>query len=254
MTAVAHERRFGVEIECGYREGTYDDVRRAMNEAGFPVAGSYYQDGSHRSYSVGRDGSGVEVRTPILKGQDGFKELKRVFKFLNDFGCYTSERDGMHVHHDAPELVRDPRITLNLVKSWVQNRDAICEMVTPYRKRAMGPWRSDEILRLEAVARGEDTYTRNGYTYSIGFGRNELNVAALQEHGSIEFRLHEGTLNIDDAIAWIKFGQRFMDSVIKRAGPIKPVQNREQLLNRIRLSKTEQTKLDAKRARLRGAA
>src|SRR5512138_1933860 len=99
--AKAHERGFGVEIECGHRDGC-DHVRASMQSAGFNMRSDY----AHGGYNVGYDGSGVEVRTPILRGKEGFRELKRIFKHLNDEGCYVTTRDGMHVHHDAPELVQ----------------------------------------------------------------------------------------------------------------------------------------------------
>jgi hypothetical protein len=261
VSAVAHQRKFGVEIECGYN-GNYsyrgwEEVERKMKEAKFPVKNRerYQSNRKFALYSVGRDGSGVEVRTPILAGNKGFDELKRIFAFLNNLGCYTGTNDGMHVHHDAPELVKDPLLTRNLVKSWVANRHAICEMVTPYRRSRMVAWTADSLESLDDWAEGNQTHTDSyGYTYPITFGRNELNIASLIEHGTIEFRLHEGTLNIDDAIAWIKFGQRFMDSVLHRARPMANAGNRQDLLNRIRLSKTQQAKLDAKRVRIYGAA
>jgi hypothetical protein len=250
--AVAHQRRFGVEIECGNRRG-YDDVRRQLSNAGFN-----YQ-------SVGSDGSGVEVRTRILQGKEGFSELKSMMEFLRGIECYVTQSDGMHVHHDCPELVENPAKTLQVVKSWVANRSNIDPFVAPAR-RNRSPWRPADVDRLEAIVSGEEfilernPYYRPNSRYpeerermvrrpvnrSHGFGRNDLNISSLREHGTIEIRIHEGSLDGDQAEAWIKMCQRFLHDAIKRAKPMPHAPDRQVLLNRLRLSKRARAVLDAK--------
>lgn len=257
--AKAHDRGFGVEIECGHDRGE-GYIRQAMSRTGFDLGGNYTQGG----YSVGYDGSGVEVRTPILRGKEGFRELKRVFKFLNDEGCYITIRDGMHVHHDAPELKTTPALCLKLVQSFMENRAPIVEMVAP-RRRNIGPYANWTIANqrtLEAWVR-ENTEQPNPFyrpnsrfpnervpvmaaTQNMPtFGRCDLNTDAIREHGSVEWRLHEGCLNYDHAVAWIMFAQKFMHRVIYGKTPVR-ARTRADLIRQIRLTKKEREAIEAK--------
>jgi hypothetical protein len=254
--ALAHQRRFGVEIECG-------------NERGYQSVGEQLRAAGYNPLSVGSDGSGVEVRTRILQGQEGFSELKSMMGFLREIGSYVTQSDGMHVHHDCPELVTDPSKTLQVVKSWVANRRNIDPFVAPAR-RDRSPWSSESVRRLEAICMGTTTvtepnpYYRPGSRYAderepsitrviaprgrgmTGFGRNDLNISSLREHGTIEIRIHEGSLDGDQAEAWIKMCQRFLHDSIKRARPMPGAPDREVLLNRLRLSKSARAVLAAK--------
>lgn len=256
--AKAHERRFGVEIECGHTNG-YGYVAEQMAGAGFQLGS--YRDGR---YNVGSDGSGVEVRTPILQGKEGFKELRKIFKFLNGLGCYVTQADGMHVHHDAPELINDPALTYKLVKAFVENRKSICTLVDPVRHQR-APWDPTSLTMLEGWSKGltemevPNRYYRPNSRYadeqqrtrrvsiSNRWGRNDLNISALNEHGTVEWRLHEGSLKINEALAWIMFAQKFMHKVLNGKG-LKPVANREELLSRIRLAKKEREAIERKLA------
>lgn len=231
-----HSRRFGVEIECGMHGGT----REACSVLGFP-SGAY----SHKGFSIGADGSGVEVRTPILQGWEGFAVLRDTIEKLKAAGAYVTERDGLHVHHDAPEFVASPSYCVRIVHSWNNNLGAIHSMVAPRRRRDGGPAPSWSPRHIQAL---EDWAKNGGRQGDLYIDRNDLNLSSLRRHGSIEIRLHEGTLDSDVAMAWVMFGQKFISDVLKRARPIAPVPSEEKLLSRIKLSKKAQKTLREKQA------
>lgn len=172
-------------------------------------------------------GPGVEIKSPILTGKNGFDELNRMFNFLNEQGFWVDECCGMHVHHDAPEYYDDFRLTMRLVKSWKENQHLIANMVDSERldNEYCPEWTDDEIQYHE-----DEGHFRNAE-------RNSLNVASLRRHQSIEIRLHEGTMNYEEAESWIKFGQSFIDSVSGRRRPLKPLTNEELLMRRIKVEK-----------------
>jgi putative amidoligase enzyme len=211
------DRAFGVEIECGYAGGV-DGAEQLLRAEGFLA----------RHWSVGRDGSGVEVRTPKLRGKDGFHILRHVMDCLRDNGAYVTRADGMHVHHDAPEFVRDPENVQKLARSWVNNQPTIRKLVAEHRfvSPACPAWTEDNLNRLE----------ENGH---LG-PRGGLNLRALREHKSIEIRLHEGSLDPDRAIAWVEFGQKFIESVLGRKRPIVCPDDEDILFSRIKATKTTQ--------------
>lgn len=228
MVAKAHQRRFGVEIECGFPGGT-DQVRKLFS-----------RELSAGRWRIGHDGSGVELKTPILQGEHGFEMLERAMNKLRKHGGYVTNADGMHVHHDAPEFTHSTKKCLLLVESWHNNLSSIHQMVAPYRRTsgACPRWRQDEIESLRNWSRSMGSFYAQ---------RSDLNLRSLPEHGSIEIRLHEGTLDPEAAIAWIMFGQRFIYDVLQRARPLKDLIDDPSLLSRIKLSKKAQAILAEKK-------
>lgn len=220
----AHERKFGVEIECGFQGGT-SGVRRLF---GFEAYAYMNDDG----WSIGADGSGVELRTPPLQGKKGFDAVRDAMERLKAHGAFVTRADGLHVHHDAPEFVNSPKKCLQLLKTWKNNERAIRQLVAPNRvhNSSCPGWGVGSILELEQIA--DHNLPQDGLVCD----RNDLNLLALEEHGTIEIRLHEGTLDADAAIAWIKFGQKLLASVLERAQPIDNAPDDMTFLTRIKLS------------------
>jgi len=155
------------------------------------------------------------------------------------------------VHHDAPEFVNDIDKCIQLVASWYNNRNIIYQFVDPLRTEdeygedrgywACPKWHISEIRRFRRERELAD------------YDRHDLNLISLLEHGSIEIRLHEGTLNYEEAESWIRFGQRFIDSVVKRKTSVKYTGTPETLLKRIKVSPNAQIPLLKKGGRTHSA-
>jgi hypothetical protein len=218
-----NSRKFGVEIEFNSHGRGIQRTRELLNSIGM----------SHWADAIGYDGSDLEVRSPILSGYNGLQQLKYVLRTLQQSGGTTGTYDGLHIHHDAPEFVDNYDNTVRLVKSWVNNQDIIDGFVASRRRNnaACPKWNDQHVMRLE---NNKESFM---YNYDYMGPRGALNIMSLREHGTIELRQHEGTLDYNAAEAWIRFGQRFIDSVVKRKRPISKVNNQEVLLNRIRISK-----------------
>lgn len=225
-----HDRKFGVEIECGGI--SYDEADSLFN--------TNYKLPPEEQWSIGEDGTETEIRTPILQGEAGYETLRWAMNRLVKEGALVTEADGMHVHHDAPEFVDNPELCVNLVRSWRRNEKSIYNLVAPRRRGydACPRWSPDRFKVLEDWAAGRST---------LYVGRYDLNIASLQDHGSIEIRLHEGTLDPDVAIAWVQFGQRFIHQVLLDAKPLPIASTDMDLLSRIQLSPEAMAILEAKR-------
>lgn len=197
------QRRFGVEIEHGNRRMRYDSVLNRMKQEGFST-GARALGVAPSCYTVTSDGSGVEIRTPALKGTAGLEELRKAMEFLVSIGGFTGRADGMHVHHEAHDYIDNGVAILALTDSWIANRGVLRLFVDKYR------WNYSSCVNVtkERVNRGVK------YFRQIGFPRGDLNFGSLLRHGTIEIRLHEGTLNHTKATAWVVFGQAFIDKVI----------------------------------------
>lgn len=227
MSTAIKERRFGVEIECGfpgYTEEAYDLLMQ--------------NDLEPWCYNIHEDGSGIEICSPILQGEQGLNELKKVYGLLNKNGAYVTAADGMHVHHDAPDFVDDYDAVIRIVEMWAANQGNIDQLVHHLRRNSWAARKSWDDSNIQALKSHKDSVGvgYNGYGklgYSTG-GRGALNIAALNEHGTIEFRQHEGTLDFNIAAAWIKFGQAFMASAMRRKEPLLTCRTPKELLYRIR--------------------
>lgn len=237
-----HSREFGVEIECGLEGGT----RRACELIGIRDYYDDYEDegGNDFGWSVISDGTDVEVRTPVLQGESGFEQLRWAMDTLKSDGAFVTPSDGLHVHHNAPDFAGNPANCVQLVRSWRNNIDAIRMMVDPRRYPPIGggpcpPWHDTTFENLERWQRGEQPY--------MNVGRHDLNLASLGGHGSIEIRLHEGTLDADVAISWVKFGQQFIHQALEAAEPMESHADSAALMSKIQLSAEAQQLLEAKR-------
>lgn len=228
-----YDRAFGIEFEMGargpairggldrYGTGKYERFRQVLSENRLD------------DFDIGHDGTEFEVRTPPLSGPNGLKKIK---KFLSvvlspEVGGYVTNLDGLHIHHDAPEFVHNSELTLRLVENWIANQTNALKMVHPRRVHSVHcpQWTENELggirSRVEANTR---PYT--------DYGRKNLNVNALYRHGTIEFRCHEGTLEYDEILSWIRFGQAFIDSAL-RDESIAPSTDVNELLNNVRVSR-----------------
>ena len=224
-------RAFGVEIECYAPEpNSMYRVESFLIRNGFPQWANLV--GNDESLDVG----GVEIRSPILQGDEGFQELENIFKLLGNNGFWVDDYCGMHVHHDAPEFIGDHDMQIQLIKSWYDNQDHIRLMVSSDRwdNTYCPVWTEEDI---------EDFLDINSGRWGERFN---LNVESLEHHGSIELRFHEGTLDYPEAEAWIKFGQNFIDSVSNRKTPIPKMTDEELLMRRLRIAEKTRTKLTEK--------
>ena len=206
-TIAPTERRFGVEIECGHTNG-YGWVREELGRAGVPHS------------SVGCDGSGVEVRTRVLKGKRGFSELKRLLKHLETIGCFITRSDGQHIHIEAKDYIDDPEARARLVESYTANRDTIVQFVDPYRRNygsCSNIW--EDASRKKKPRRDLLNGVKSGQFY----GRGDLNLSNLKQGyiGTVEIRLHEGNLDFDKIEAWIQFWIEFLNRVKASNKPLR---------------------------------
>jgi hypothetical protein len=240
------DRNFGVELEFTTNGKGQRWAREILTSEGI----------SWDQWSF--DGSELELKSPILSGREGFKELKKVMDTLRHHGCETTTRhDGLHIHHDAPDYCgfKNKENLVRLVKSWIDNESEIInQFVMPIRRgrTSCPPWNYNLLIDLENDRYTVDRHDQyrdqdDGWDHLLNnYGRRSLNIDALKEHGTIEIRLHEGTLDFEKAEAWIKFGQKFLNSCIVRKRPIPKLADRNDLLKRIKINKKAHAVLSEK--------
>lgn len=249
------DRKFGVEIECGFSRDRSRRIADRYADAGAceELINKAIGDGKiHEEWgdNIGRDGTLMEIRSPILQGAAGFKELHAVMNLLRLNGGFVTAADGMHVHHDAPEFVNDPAAVIRLVQSWRHNLPVIHQLVAPRRRNsgACPRWTSQGVETLSKFKEGTVTRVRGYYGTERDYAdfkeydwdRRDLNIESLVEHGTIEIRLHQGTLHPIQAEAWIRFGQSLLNKVALKARPVRKVETVDDLFKALRTPKYTQ--------------
>ena len=193
------ERTFGVEVEHGHPLNS-DGVREMLDAA----------EDALGKWSVGQDGSGVEARTPVLRGEEGFGVLRAAMDLIRDSGGYTTRSDGMHVHLGAEDYIEaDSGAVIRLMESWVNNERHIEKLVHPWRRKS--PMCAKYITKTTV-----DNAKKSGKVAGYGGALNLTTVTSCREsflvsgryskaQPTFEIRLHEGTLDPDEACSWVKF-------------------------------------------------
>ena len=147
----------------------------------------------------GTRGVDAEAVSPILN--DGsLNESLTAARALLKAGATVNKQTGYHVHIGADHYGVDGIAAT--VRNWYTAADAIGALVAPSRlnNHFCNHNLSDAII---------DQWTeniRNGNIRNISGTRYlSLNLDSYQRHGTVEFRLHHGTLNGKKIQAWAEF-------------------------------------------------
>jgi len=190
-------RRFGIEIEhCGtslYRSA------QAMRDAGLDTVEPGYTHRVMSEWKLVPDGScGNEAVSPILRGSDGWAQVKTAMDALRGAGGRVSRACGMHVHLDMSDMSGSQ--IARLIEFYVEFQSEVDQFVSPSRRgTASNRW----CAPYYGGARGIADYFRQNGTCPPGAGRyHTLNVTSYPKYGTLEFRQHQGCLNAANARAW----------------------------------------------------
>jgi len=164
------------------------------------------------------DGSvsnGAEVVSPILSPAR-LNEAHKVTKALKNAGARVDRATGFHVHIGL-DAFRDEQGNFydNVAKftlNWYAAHNAIGALVAPSRLNN----RYCKVLG-EAHAKEQASYSSNGSRGAWNGSRYvSLNLESMHRHGTVEARLHQGTLNGVKAIAWSQFISAFIDATANK--------------------------------------
>lgn len=199
MTAFTYGLEFEVEgINCR-------TAAAALTEAGIPcdrIVDDIHE--THDEWKAVPDGSvaGAEVVSPVLD-ERRLNEARRVASILSEAGARVSRSTGYHIHIGRAAFLDGNGEWRENLGQFILNyygiHHAIGALVAPSRLSN----RYCEILDRETATEEAD-YIRGGGSRSVRENRyTSLNLESLQRHGTVEVRLHQGTLNGVKAIAWV---------------------------------------------------
>jgi len=223
-----YDRPFGVEIEClSPITGRHDRYHGATRLGAAGTIKLLADNGFTNWDKVGWDGSEIEIKSPVLQGAAGMKELKSVMNLLKERGYTTTTADGMHCHFDSSDL-SDLDI-IRIIKSWDNVKDVVQKFL------------GDRFTNHHCTYRYNfDHIDRNGiWGYD---GQKCYAIEPRSRLGTLEFRQHFGTVEAEDAEAWILLVQAFIKNVKNRKNVLQQV-SMEELFRLTRVYKIAQRNL-----------
>ena len=182
-------KTYGIELETS--SISISTAQRALDGAG--LAWSCKPDGTA--------GVDAEAVSPILN--DGsLNESITAARALLRAGATVNRKTGYHVHIGADHYGNEGIAAT--VRNWYTAADAIGALVAPSRLN-----NNFTVHSLNpSVVDGWVESIRNGNISNRFTGHNRylsLNLDSYQRHGTVEFRLHHGTLNGKKIQAWAEF-------------------------------------------------
>lgn len=212
------EFTFGVEIECFMPAGmTQAVLAEHIRAAGVLTAAEGYNHTTRGYWKLVSDGSlgdyrtGVEVVSPALRGAAGFAQVQKVCDTLSRLGCTVNKRCGLHVHIGAHG--RRIEWFRNLVSLYAHYQSAIDNVMAPSRRGAANVYcgpivvdraRLTAATTVEAVAHAAGQHGTTVYNARSASRYKKLNLQAFWQHGTIEFRHHQGTTDATKTLNWVK--------------------------------------------------
>ena len=218
-TGFNNQRTFGVEIEFFLgrikRRGAYaDEVAQAVREQGIECYVEGYNHRTRPHWKIVTDCSvsyeGLEIVSPVLKGQDGFNQLEKVLKALNQVGAKVDRTCGIHVHHDANDF--SLRTFKNLYGMYARYEDCIDELVAKSRRGSNNRYCQSPRTNLERLQNAKSVDEIISRVYPSRYIK--LNCQSFRRHGTIEFRQHGGSTEYQKILSWIVLTQMMVERAV----------------------------------------
>jgi hypothetical protein len=184
-----------VEVECALRDEFITDVK-------------IDEDGSVSSDLYGEERDGLEAC--VLTTIDNLDKIDRVLKVLKQLNSRVNSTCGLHVHLDMRHVTTKQAKVI--ARRMAKALPALRSIVAPYRINSQYCSRNLSIKN--------DRYAA-------------INTESLKKHGTIEVRLHQGTLDFTKIANWIK-----LLYAISRAAKVPRTANLEVLSKEVRLKKS----------------
>lgn len=196
-------RNFGVEIEA--YGCTRTQLLRELRKAGIVVEDERYNHTTRPYWKIVHDSSlqgenTFELVSPVLHGEEGLAELRKVCYVLEFLGAQVNSSCGLHVHLDAEDF--DLPTWKRLLRTALTLEPIIDRMMPASRRHnqyccAMANISTQKINRATSVDQLREAFYKNRYY--------KVNVEAYARHRTIEFRQHSGTIEYTKISHWVRF-------------------------------------------------
>ena len=219
VTPIHSNRNFGIEIECFGM--SIDRAAEVIRAAGIEINVEGYNHQTRPRWKIVTDSSvsdGFEVVSPILSGNEGLADVRKVAQALVAAGARVDRRCGFHVHVDARDL-RGADV-LNCIRRYAQHEAQIDGFMPVSRRGTNNTYcrAMEDVVR--AVRNVSESATTRQVCERVYERYYKLNVQAFMRHGTVEFRQHSGTVDWRKMVNWIIFCIQFVEDSRAVSTPI----------------------------------
>lgn len=197
-------RRFGIEIEA--YNCRMDVLVDALREEGIQVSAENYNHTTRNHWKLVTDSSlsgnnTFELVSPVLEGQNGLKELKKVCWVLDTCGVKVNASCGLHIHFDAANF--SLQTWKNIAISY-KHIESVIDKFMPESRRNNNYCRSLRNITEQKInnAQSIDNLQQVAFENTRYF---KVNPQSYSRHKTIEFRQHAGSINYDKISNWVLF-------------------------------------------------
>ncbi len=175
-------------------------------------------------------GYGMELISPILKGESGLMKAVEVMNALEHCGAEVDRHCGVHVHFGIERM--SWASVKRIIETYTLNQDLINSTLPASRRNAHfvrdlpltsndSNGRDDYGVNLERISNFDDTYSTDDVVSFLGGSSSYHNsryfavnlLGAWSRHKTIEFRAHGGTVDGEKLEMWV----RFLHMIVKSA-------------------------------------
>ncbi|PWK27006.1 putative amidoligase enzyme [Arcicella aurantiaca] len=193
--------KFGIEIEAF--NVTRPTLRDALVNMGIACEVEDYNHRTRPQWKLVTDGSlqgtnPFELVSPILVGQDGLFQLKKVCTVLQMQNARVNNSCGLHVHFDASQITFP--ILQNILINYMNFEEEI-DSFLPHSRRNNSYTQSIKNHRTAV----ENARTMQGLISAFDGRYYKVNLQSYSRHNTIEFRQHSGTVEYEKIENWVIF-------------------------------------------------
>jgi hypothetical protein len=219
------EATFGIEIEF-LIPNTHNrgDVVRRLQNAGILVQDEDYNHHTRSWWKLTHDSSvqcgidgkdrdyfgGNELVSPILRGSTGLEQIKKVCQVLASMKCKVNKTCGLHVHHGVTgplwERIQITRFFRNAFLIYLNYQNKLKAMVPKSRRNNTYCYTiRTSILNYFSSGPSEMSHLQHSESRYMA-----LNPQSFWRQGTLEFRLHSGTLDAEKISNWVIITQKMI--------------------------------------------
>ncbi len=202
-------RRFGVELE--FNGARPQQVAEAARALGFVIEVESYNHQVRTHWKIVQDAScGSELVSPPLSGDAGFEQIKLACRALRNAGARVDRRCGLHVHIEARDVNTDS--VKRLINNYTASASAINSVLARSRHQVTYArhWQAHELTRIAALDSVALIAANQGTRYKA------VNLQSFMRYGTVEFRQHQGSVNGEKIVQWVKFCAAMLDVSTRR--------------------------------------
>jgi len=186
---IGSRRFFGLELETSRSE----NYKTIMKDSDW----GYQPDGSI---------SGMEFVSPPMQGNNGYRSIQRFTRLAREHDFRVNRACGFHLHIDVSELSEELLNNMSLAyqltyPAWksLVSRNRHTNRYCYYR-----PMTKDNLKSYYFMDSGRDKFFWSS-------------MSNIHHYGTVEIRLHQGTLNFSKIINWVRAHLRFVDWTISKS-------------------------------------